>query len=106
MKTLFDPIASEHARDDGMATAAANRAKLLAFARTLAIELAMAREDRSVTADDVQRALVERGYGVHELGNAAGSLFRASGWQWTGMWQKSQRVHSHANLLRVWRWVG
>lgn len=106
MRSLFDALASESARERGMATAASNRRELLATARALAVEIARRREDRCVTADDVQRALVERGVGIHELGNAAGSLFKGKGWRATGRYVKSQRVHAHANRIAVWEWVG
>ena len=104
--TLFDFERGGELKDEGMARAAAGRASLLAYARGLAVEIAMARPDRCVTADDVQAALAERGVSVHALGNAAGALFAGGAWEWTGRWVKSRRAHAHHNPLRVWRYVG
>jgi hypothetical protein len=102
---LFDSIdAGEQAKEAGIAAASANKASLLRFAQDLAIKVALARPDRCVTADDIQAALVAAGISEHALGNAAGSLFRAKGWVWTGRLVKSCRVHAHRNLLRVWFW--
>ena len=99
--TLFDHAAACEARDAGMAQAAEGKRSLLRFARGLAVELA--ERQGEVTADDVQRALAAHGVSVRALGNAAGSLFVGAEWEWTGKFRKSERVHSHQNLLRVWR---
>jgi hypothetical protein len=103
--TIFDAIASAEAKEAGMLQAADNKAGLLTFARTLAVEVAKARPDRCISADDVQAALVARGVSDHALGNAAGSLFRGEGWTFTGRYVQSARVGAHRNLLRVWRWT-
>jgi hypothetical protein len=74
---------------------------LLEEARGLARTLAY--KNGTVTADDVVK--VYRLHGIDltaKLGNAMGSLFRDSGWRWTGKYIKSKRAHAHANLLRVW----
>lgn len=97
---------SQAAKEAGMQQASANKASLLAYARGVAVELARARSDRLVTADDVQQELVNRGVSAHALGNAAGSLFKGDDWQWTGRWVMSRRVHAHRNPLRVWRYAG
>lgn len=104
-RELFDAAASEAGKEAGMARAADGRRDLLEYARRTAVGIALSRPDRTCTADDVQRLLHEQGVGVHALGNAAGSLFRG-GWEWTGRWVKSERKHAHANLLRVWKYVG
>lgn len=104
--TLFDAAESEAAARAGMAQAAENRRSLLAFARGLAVELALADPERETNADEVQQALAERGISVFALGSAAGSLFTGGDWQWTGKFTKSKRVHAHANLLRTWRYIG
>lgn len=103
---LFDFAASEAAKQQGMDLAAGNRKELLAFARRLAVEIALSRPSREVNADDVQRALHERGCSIHALGNAAGSLFAGKAWEWTGRYVKSERVHAHSNNLKCWRYVG
>lgn len=100
--TLFDAPTSEAAKTAGIDQAASNHGSLLAYARTVAREIALRRADHTCTADDVALALEERGISCRALGNAAGALFR-DGWQWTGRFEKSARVHAHANLLRVWR---
>jgi hypothetical protein len=103
---LFDAAASEAAARAGMEQATANHASLLTFARTLAVEIACSRPARTCTADDVARALEDRGVSCRALGNAAGGLFRESCWQWTGRFVLSERVHAHRNPLRVWRYIG
>jgi hypothetical protein len=105
-RSLFDADASEAGKVAGMGRAAESRASLLDLARPIAVYIALSRPTREVTADDVQRGLVELGYSPHALGNAAGSLFKGKEWEWTGKFIKSERVHSHSNLLRVWRYVG
>ena len=100
--TLWDAAASEQAAQAGIDQAAANHASLLTFARELAREIARSRADRCCTADDVQAEIERRGISVRALGNAAGGLFRGTEWTWTGRWQKSARLHAHANPLRIW----
>lgn len=102
---LFDAAASDAAKRAGMLQAAERKEALLAFARRLAVEIALSRPSREVTADDVQAALVSRGISERALGNAAGSLFAGDAWRWTGRWEMSRRVHAHRNPLRVWRYV-
>ena len=106
MKTLqlamFDKHASERAKTHGMQRAADGTREFLGYAREVARELAATRP-QGITADDVQQALVERGYDIHQLGNAAGSLFRGPEWIFTGERRRSVRIHAHANELKVWR---
>lgn len=98
---LFDYAESERRKVEGMELAANNRGGILTEARVIAKELAT--EGRAISADDVVAAMCERGYGIHALKNAAGSLFAGQDWQWTGQFVKSVRSHSHSNLLRLWR---
>lgn len=102
----FDPAAGEAGKLDGMARAAGSRPSLLAFARGLAVGIALSRPDRTCTADDVQRALAERGVSLFALGNSAGALFVGGDWRWTGGRVKSERRHAHANEIKVWEYVG
>lgn len=103
---VWSAAASDAGKRAGMTQAADNHASLLAFARGVAVEIAVRRFSHEVTADDVARELEARGISVFALGNAAGSLFKGGGWAWTGRFMASERVHAHRNLLRVWRWVG
>lgn len=98
---LFDAALSDAERIRGMEDAAVSRAATLGVARGVALGLAMHGEE--ITADDVVKVMVDQGFDVHALGNAAGSLFRGDGWQWTGRYKNSTRVHAHSNPLRVWR---
>lgn len=100
MTSLFDAVESDRRREQGMQLAADHRRELLVIARTIAVEIAGAREDRTCTADDVARELERRG--LEQLGNAAGSLFTGKGWRWTGEFVKSERKNAHRNLLRKW----
>jgi len=98
---LFDGEASEQAKRDGMLRAAASRKLMLLDAQRVAIILAM--RDGEVNADDVVQWYANHAIDLTaKLGNAMGSLFRGSEWQWTGKFIKSARLHAHSNLLRVW----
>lgn len=101
---LFDQAESIAAADRGINAAASHNATLLVEAREVARELA--KGGRAISADDVVEGMMRRGYGVHCLGNAAGSLFRTRGWRATGERVKSKRIHAHANDLRLWIWIG
>lgn len=98
---LFDYAESQRQAELGIGIAASNNAVLLQKAREIARAIALERGE--VTADDVQARLMVHGYGPHDLGNAAGAIFRGSEWKWTGRLKKSERIHAHSNLLRVWR---
>lgn len=97
---LFDAIAAEEAKQSGMKQAAENKPALLKYARRLAEEEAARLGD--ITMDDVARALQDKGISIFALGNTAGSVFRGKQWECVGT-RKSIRIHSHGNLLRVWR---
>lgn len=98
---LFDAVASQEAKEAGMAQAADNKASLLKYARELAVNLAKAKGE--ISADDVQKALTTKGISIHALGNASGSLFAGKQWEWTGRRIKSIRRHAHANEIKTWR---
>lgn len=101
---LFDLAKSEEARDLGIELAASPAARrlLLLDAQRVAIMLAM--RNGEADADDVVKWYAEHDIDLTgKLGNAMGALFKGAGWEWTGKFTKSARVHAHANLLRVWR---
>lgn len=98
--TIFDAIATEEAKEQGMSQAAENKASLLKYARRLAEEEAAKKGE--ISMDDVALALHEKGISVFALGNTAGSVFKGKQWECTGT-RKSIRVHSHGNLLRTWK---
>lgn len=103
--SIFDAIAAREQAEAGMNLAARNNQPQLEYARRLAVEIG--REKRFVTADDVQRAMVDKGFPESSLGNAAGSVFRGRDWKWDGVRTiKSTRVASHGRLIRVWEFVG
>lgn len=97
-RSIFDAIASEQLKREGMDKAAKNN-PLLGAARQIARELAA--RLGTVNMDDVCWEMYRRGMDSRQLGNAAGSVF--NGWQWTGEFVKSKRPESHSNLLRCWR---
>jgi hypothetical protein len=101
---LFDAMAAADAAEVGMQQAADHKESLLKFAKKVACEIG--RRQGIVTADDVQRELVEKHkISDRALGNAAGSLFKGP-WRFTGQTVKSVRVSSHGRLLRVWQYTG
>ena len=103
--TIFDAIAANQAAESGIDRAARNNASVLDLAKRKAIEIG--RKQGIVTADDVQQALVDAGLSEHDLGNAAGSVFRnKSIWQYTGETVKSERVSRHGALIRKWKYIG
>lgn len=99
----FDFSAARERRERGIAEAEVSRAEVLELARRIAVRLAESREDRTVTADDVQRELIAQGYGPAALGNAAGSIFRGRRWVFTGRWRASERVSNHGHQNRIWQ---
>lgn len=97
----FDDLKGRKARDRGMESAAEKRRFLLDLARRIAV--AFAYNNGEVTADDVQRELIRRGFNPRDIGNAAGSIFKTKEWEFTGRWLESARVSNHARAIRVWR---
>jgi len=102
---LFDLAEAQRLKEEGMASAAANKHDLLNHARHVAKQIAMLRDSRTVTADDVSRAFVKEGI-TDSLGNAAGSIFRGKDWEFTGERVNSQRKTNHSREIKVWRYVG
>ena len=102
---LFDLAEAQRLKEEGMASAAANKHDLLKHARHVAKQIAMLRDSRTVTADDVSRAFAREGV-TDSLGNAAGSIFRGKDWEFTGERVNSQRKTNHSREIKVWRYVG
>src|ERR1700687_4211801 len=87
----FDGEEGERRRSDGMGAAAVARKHVLRLARQACVEAALARANRTATADDAQRWLINQGHSSDYLGNAAGSLFKdKNSWEFTGRWLPSQ----------------
>jgi hypothetical protein len=95
------PLTGEQLKEQGMRTAAENRSTALLNARLIAVELAT--RYGTVTADDVQAVLGERGITRDMIGNAAGSIFKGGAFEFTGNRIKSKVPKGHANELKVWR---
>jgi hypothetical protein len=101
---IFDGEEGERRRSEGMDIAAVSRKHVLRLARQACVEAALARADRTATADDAQKWLIDQGYSSDYLGNAAGSLFRDKDtWEFTGRRVRSQRVSNHGHQNRIWR---
>jgi hypothetical protein len=101
---IFNSDEGERRRSDGMDKAAVSRKHLLRLTQHACVEAALARADRTATADDAQKWLIDQGYSSDYLGNAAGSLFRDKDtWEFDGQWLPSQRVSNHGHKNRVWR---
>ncbi len=98
---LFDYAESVRQRDAGITLAAENNASLVVRAREMAVSIA--REQGTVTADDLMRRWVSQGGGIHDFGNSMGAVFRDKRFEFTGRLVKSARVHAKCNLLRQWR---
>jgi hypothetical protein len=105
--TLFDLAEAEKRRDEGIARAANRRQSLLAEAQAIARGIALARGE--VDSDMVAREMEAVGVPYAELGNASGAVFRAPPvgwrWEWTGRTRRSERVSTHARILRIWHLV-
>tara|TARA_R100000988_G_C4004954_1_gene171841 strand:+ start:1901 stop:2242 length:342 start_codon:yes stop_codon:yes gene_type:complete len=100
---IFDFIEAKHLKEKGMATAANSRNELLKVARDCAIWYAKHQGFGICTADDVAKVMTDRGYTYSDLGNAAGSIFKANDWNFTGSYVKSKKVSAHARDIKVWR---
>jgi hypothetical protein len=101
---IFDSEEGERRRSDGMDAAAVSRKHVLRLARHACVVAASTRVDRTATADDAQKWLIDQGYSSDYLGNAAGSLFTDKDtWEFTGRWVPSRRVSNHGHQNRVWR---
>lgn len=94
----FDGKTGEQLKLEGMATAAENRARVLATAREVALYLAV---PGGITSDTVFKEMRRRGL-PSNIGPAAGSLFKCGDWYTRGEWRKSHRKTNHSRMLRVW----
>lgn len=97
---LFNSPKAQAEKHAKMNFAAAYRDSILQKARELARELASG--GQSITADDVQKALIDSGHSPASLGNAAGAIFKSKEWECVG-WVASMRVSNHGRFIRSWR---
>lgn len=97
----FDSTKGRVARDRGKGAAAAKHNEMLELARSTARRIALERD--AVTADDIYLRLTSEGKDPTELGNAAGSIFNPSEWEFTGEMRRSRRVSNHGRRIMVWR---
>ncbi len=102
-RTLFDAAAGEELKKQGMQKAEDHNKSLLSYAQAKAVELALQKEDRTISADDVMLDLISAGIPADGLGPAAGGIFRGKAWEFTGQWIKSKRVSNHARQQRLWK---
>jgi hypothetical protein len=98
-ETLFYLPVGTALKEAGQASAAEGRGAVLALAQQTAREIAAQRGQ--VTSDMVRQAFDEAGRDFHELGPAAGLIFRR-GFVRVGM-VKSEYPGNHAALIGVWR---
>ena len=91
-------------KEDGMATAAANKANVLQMARSVAVEIAE-RIPQNLCHDGIVLEQMEK-RGRPNLGNAAGSIFRSDEWKFSGQWVKNKRKSAHSRFVRVWQYTG
>ena len=102
-RVTFSAKVSQEAKSEGMELAAKARRELLELVQLALVRIANQRESRECSADDGQRWLVEHGYSPSDLGCAAGSMFPAKLWEFTGKRMPSQRVSRRSNEIKVWR---
>jgi hypothetical protein len=101
---LIDFLESKRRKEQGMTRAANSKPELLAVARECAIWHARFGGGLGTcTADDVARVMEDRGHNYSNLGNAAGSIFKKSDWNFTGEYVKSAKASAHARDIKVWR---
>lgn len=67
--------------------------------------VALAKQNGSVNADQVQEAIAKKGFTSGQLGNAAGALFRSKSWVKTGT-IKSTRPGNNSRTISTWKYVG
>jgi len=103
----FDLNAGLRAKEQGMLDAATKpgRQELLELARSTAKAIALKRDNRQVTVDDVGRTLKGL-FGINSLGKWGGSIFKPKEWEFTGKYKRTARISSHAREVKVWRYVG
>ncbi len=96
----FDLGEGRDRKEQGQYLAARGREDILTLARRIAETIYRERQT-PITADDVQRELINAGRTPAELGNAAGKIFDGRKWKHVG-WQPSTRVSRHANRIGLW----
>lgn len=101
---LFDSLEGKHRKEEGVSLASNNRKAILQQARKCAKLIAISRPSRTVTADDVQKALLAAGRTPGELGNAAGGIFRGKMWEYAGV-EKSARSTNNSRRICVWKYI-
>lgn len=99
IKMVFDQISAEKLADRGIALAEAKHSSQVGLARDIAEQIA--KRKGTVTTDDIRREFVR--LHLDWLGNAAGSIFRDSRFEFAGDYIKSTVVVGHGNLIRVWK---
>lgn len=98
----FGARESQQSADDGIAQAAASRAKILATAREIARRQSLVYGE--TYADAVAAELEMLNIDSTALGNAAGAIFRGEGWTFV-RYIKSVRLSRHANKIGVWKFT-
>jgi len=96
-ENLFDAALSRAAKEQGIATAEANKASLLAYLRPKAEEL-YRKLMRPISMDDVVQMMIDLGMSPHALGNSSGGFFQQKKWRWVGA-TKSTRIWAHNNRI-------
>jgi hypothetical protein len=95
----------EDLRDEGIRKASEAKARADSFEAACKISVALGRVFGIVDADDVRKAMEDRGMDPTPLGNASGGIFKGSDWEPAG-YRNSERAGSHARTIHVWRYVG
>ena len=90
---------AQRLKERGMRLAADNKKSHLETTRELAKNMATIAADNTITSDEVQAVLIDRGI---YLGNAAGSIFKTADWECVGF-TPSKRTSSHGRIIRKWR---
>ena len=88
----------------GIAAASKPRTEVLELARDIAKRVALSRQTRTCSADDVYEELCIRGL-QDQLGPAAGAIFRTDDWQFD-RYIESKRLTNNGRVIRRWRYVG
>ncbi len=104
---VFNLSLGQALRDMGLESAQEARRDALELGRAYCRKAALSRSGSlTATADDAALGFQLAGLPPDLLGNAAGSLFKGSEWEFTGKWVPSARTSNHGRYLRVWRYCG
>ena len=98
----FNLVQGDLFKEQGIDLAAESRKKMLEFARDKARFVALQRDSRTVSIDDVFYQLEEADIPACALGMAAGAVFRTDDWEHVG-YTRSTRVSNHARPITLWR---